>query len=124
MAQRILVVEDNADLRRLFRTALSLAGYIVDEAADGIDALGIIEDRPPDLVVLDLTLRSLDGQSVQQELAAHAVTRDIPIVIVTGSNREVSGVNVTCVLRKPVMPDQLVATVRHCIVRGASGAGV
>lgn len=123
MVKRILVVEDNADLRRLFRTALSLAGYHVDEAADGLDALRIIENSAPDLVVLDLMLRSLDGRSVQQELAAHAFTRDIPIVVVTGSLLEISGVNVSCVLRKPVMPDQLVDTVRHCIVRGVSGRG-
>jgi two-component system response regulator RpaA len=123
MAKRILVVEDNADLRRLFRTALSLAGYDVDEAADGIDALRIIETRVPHLVVLDLMLRSLDGRSVQQELAANVFTRDIPIVVVTGSALEVSGINVSCVLRKPVMPDQLVETVRHCLVRGVSGAG-
>ena len=36
---RLLVVEDNTDLRRLFRTALSMAGYHVDEAADGLEAL-------------------------------------------------------------------------------------
>lgn len=123
MAKRILVVEDNADLRRLFRTALSMAGYDVDEAADGLDALRIIENRVPDLVVLDLMLQSLDGRSVQQELAARAVTRHIPIVIVTGSLLEISGANVSCVLRKPVMPDQLIETVRHCLVRGVSGAG-
>ena len=123
MAKRILVVEDDADLRRLFRTALSLSGFDVDEAADGLDALRIIENRVPDLVVLDLMLQSLDGMSVQQELAARAITRNIPIVVVTGSSLEVSGVNVSCVLRKPVMPDQLVETVRHCIVRGVSGAG-
>src|SRR5687768_13343351 len=108
MAKRILVVEDNADLRRLFRTALSLAGFDVDDAADGLDALRIIESRVPDLVVLDLMLQTLDGMSVQQELAARAITRNIPIVVVTGSSLEVSGVNVSCVLRKPVMPDQLV----------------
>lgn len=124
MAKRILVVEDNADLRRLFRTALSLAGFVVDEAADGLDALRIIENRAPDLVVLDLMLQSLDGRSVQQELAAGALTRDIPIVVVTGSTLDVAGVNISCVLRKPVMPDQLVETVRRCIVRGISGAGV
>lgn len=123
MAKRILVVEDNADLRRLFRTALTMAGFDVDEAADGLDALRIIESRVPDLVVLDLMLRSLDGVSVQQELAARAITREIPIVVVTGSSLDVSGVNVSCVLRKPIMPDQLVETVRHCIVRGVSGAG-
>lgn len=123
MTKRILVVEDDADLRRLFRTALSMAGYQVDEAADGLDALRIIENRVPDLVVLDLMLQALDGQSVQQELAARAVTRNIPIVVVTGSSMEIAGVNVSCVLRKPIMPDQLVETVRHCIVRGVSGAG-
>lgn len=119
---RILVVEDNLDLRRLFRTALSMAGYHVDDAADGVDALRMIESRAPDLVVLDLKLRSLDGASVQQELAAHAITRNIPIVIVTGSDLDVAGANVACVLRKPVMPDQLVRTVKHCLTRGA-GAG-
>lgn len=123
MTKRILVVEDDADLRRLFRTALSMAGYQVDEAADGLDALRIIENRVPDLVVLDLMLQTLDGQSVQQELAARALTRNIPIVVVTGSSMEIAGVNVSCVLRKPIMPDQLVETVRHCIVRGVSGAG-
>lgn len=123
MAKRILVVEDNADLRRLFRTALSMAGFDVDEAPDGIDALRMIENRTPDLVVLDLMLRSLDGMSVQQELAARAITRDIPVVVVTGSDLHIAGANVSCVLRKPIMPDQLVETVRHCLVRGVSGAG-
>ena len=115
---RILVVEDNDDLRRIFRTALSVAGYVVEQAADGIDALRLIDNNPPDLVVLDLMLRALDGLSVQQELAARAITRNIPIVIVTGSEIELADVNIACVLRKPVMPDQLVRTVRHCLTHG------
>ena len=116
---RILVVEDDADLRRFFRTALAMSGYLVDEAADGIEALRIIESRTPDLVVLDLMLHALDGMSVQQELAARAITRNIPVVIVTGSDIEIAGENVACVLRKPVMPDQLVRTVRQCLIRGS-----
>src|SRR5205823_8847303 len=108
--QRILIVEDNADLRRLFRTALSLAGYDVDEASDGVEALQHIENRQPDLVVLDLILRSLDGVSVQQELASRALTSRIPIVIVTGSQLDTDSMDVACVLRKPVMPDELVRT--------------
>src|SRR4051812_13035047 len=102
--KRILIVEDDTDLRRMFKTALSMAGYDVDEASDGVDALHIIEQSSPDLVVLDLTLRALDGLSVQQELAARAITASIPIVIVTGSSVDVTAVNVACVLRKPVMP--------------------
>ena len=119
---RLLVVEDDPDLRRLFRTALAMAGYHVDEAADGLEALHMIENRPPDLVVLDLMLHSLDGVSVQQELAARALTRNIPVVIVTGSDLDVAGHNVACLLRKPVQPDKLVRTVKYCLVRGvASG---
>jgi DNA-binding response OmpR family regulator len=117
--KRILIVEDDADLRRLFRTTLSLAGFDVEEAVDGIEALRRLENRLPDLVVLDLMLGTLDGVSVQQELASKVLTRRIPIVIVTGSNIDVDGVNVSCLLRKPVMPDRLVRTVRLCLRAGA-----
>ena len=122
-AKRILVVEDDADLRRMFRTALSLSGFEVEEAGDGVDALRLIENRIPDLIVLDLVLRSLDGVSVRQELAAQAVTRHIPIVIVTGSTIDTDSLEVACVLRKPVMPDELVRTVRHCMQSGSAASG-
>ena len=121
--KRILIVEDDADLRRMFRMALIVAGFDVEEAGDGVEALRLVENRTPDLVVLDLVLRSLDGLSVQQELAARAVTRHIPVVIVTGSTLEAGGLNVACVLRKPVMPDELVQTVSMCLAFGTPGAG-
>lgn len=121
--KRVLIVEDDADLRRMFRTSLALAGYDVDEAGDGVDALRIVEDRLPDLIVLDLVLRALDGISVQQELAARAITRQIPIVIVTGSTIATHGLPVACVLKKPVMPDELVRTVQQCMAHGAPASG-
>ena len=121
-AKRILIVEDDADLRRMFRLALSMSGYEIEEASDGIEALHCIENRPPDLVVLDLVLRVLDGVSVQQELAARAITKHIPIVIVTGSSIDTSALDVACVLRKPVTPDQLIQTVRQCLAAGAARA--
>jgi two-component system response regulator MprA len=121
-AKRILIVEDDADLRRLFRTALAIHGYDVEEAGDGLEALRLIENEPPDLVVLDLMLRALDGVSVQQELAARTLTSHIPVVIVTGSDLDLSSLEVACVLRKPVMPDELVATVRRCLRAGAAAA--
>jgi len=121
-AKRILIVDDDADLRRLFRMSLTIAGYLVQEVGDGVEALQVIENDPPDLVVLDLVLRALDGMSVQQELASRALTRHIPIVIVTGSSLDPTGDNVACVLRKPVMPDDLVRTVAECLAAGAHGA--
>lgn len=120
-AKRILIVDDDADLRRLFRTALVFAGYVVEEAGDGIDALRRVENEAPDLVVLDLVLRALDGVSVQQELAARTVTQHIPVIIVTGSTLEPGGLNVACILRKPVLPDDLVRTVSECLAAGTSG---
>ena len=118
--QVILIVEDDADLRRVWRLALQLEGYSVEEAGDGIMALRRLDNHPPDLVVLDLGLPALGGLSVQQEIAAHAATRDIPVVIVTGSAEDLSNVDVSCVLRKPVGPEQLVITVRRCLRSGAS----
>jgi CheY-like chemotaxis protein len=120
--RRILVVEDDDDLRRLYVTALMLAGFDVGQATDGLEALHYLDGAtPPDLIVLDLGLPNVSGYVVRQEIAAHAHTRDIPIVIVTGSPTPADRLNVACVLRKPVTPDQLVEAVRICLPAGAPG---
>lgn len=105
----------------MFRTALAFAGFTVREAGDGYDALRIVDQHPPDLVVLDLLLPTISGMTVQQEIAAQVVTRDIPIVVVTGSTLPVDETQVACVLRKPVMPDALVSAVCRCLHCGARG---
>ena len=113
----VLVVEDHQDLRDFYSLALRLEGFTVREAADGWEALRMIDSQPPDVLVLDLMMPGLNGLSVQREIAAQAATRDIPIVIVTASDWQVRGVNVACVLRKPIDPDTLVIAVRGCIGR-------
>jgi DNA-binding response OmpR family regulator len=115
----VLVVEDNDDLRHLFRDRLKSAGFVVHEASDGMRALRLIEDAPPDLVVLDIGLPMLDGISVRDELAAHVETRDIPIVIVTGTVDDVGRIKAARVLRKPVDLDELVAAVRALLPPGS-----
>jgi DNA-binding response OmpR family regulator len=114
--QTVLVVEDDRPLREFFATTLAIAGYRVIQADDGVAALRLVEADPPDLVVLDLYLPTLDGFSVRDEIWAHTETRNIPIVIVTGS--AVTGryrVRDECILRKPVMPEQLLHVVRLCL---------
>ena len=115
----ILIVEDDPETRLLYQVALTFEGYKVACAGDGVEALVLMEQRLPDLVVLDLGLPRLDGWSVQQEIAASAVTREIPIVIVTGLDVKSDGLDVACVLRKPVSMQQLVDIVRHCLGSGA-----
>lgn len=115
----ILIVEDDDHLRRMFRTVLTIEGYAVEEASDGPGALHRIHHDPPDLVVLDLSLPTVSGLIVQQEIAAHAHTRHIPVVIVTGSPHNLDHLDVPCVLRKPVDPEKLVRTVRQCLRSGS-----
>jgi DNA-binding response OmpR family regulator len=122
LRKTILVVEDDADLRRMFRTALVIEGFDVKEAADGLDALRKLDEYPPDLIVLDLGLPIIDGFSVQADIASRANTRRLPVVVVTGSLVDLETLDVACVLRKPVDPDTLVATVRKCLARGPSEA--
>jgi DNA-binding response OmpR family regulator len=111
----VLLVEDDVELRTMLRHVLGIAGYAVRETGDGINALRLVELERPDLIVLDLGLPLLSGLNVQQEIAAHARTRSIPVVIITGSAASLAGLDVACVLRKPVSPEDVVAVVRRCL---------
>jgi DNA-binding response OmpR family regulator len=118
--RQVLIVEDDAALRGLFRAALDRAGFDVREAPNGYEAIHSVDRHPPDIIVLDLLLPGFGGLSVLTEIAQRAATRHIPIVIVTGSNRELGHVPVACVLRKPLDPDELVATVTRCLDEAAA----
>jgi DNA-binding response OmpR family regulator len=116
----VLVVEDNADLRLLFKVALTIAGFVVREAYDGYHALVAIEEDPPAAIVLDLGLPRVSGFCVLEELQARD---DIPapaIVVVTGLDG-VDHLNTT-VLRKPVEPATLVTTVKSVLRRAGGGS--
>jgi DNA-binding response OmpR family regulator len=121
IVQTVLIVEDDVELRRMYRTALAFAGFDVKEAGNGLDALRFIDRDPPDLVVLDLGLPVMSGYLVREDIAAQAHTRNIPVVVVTGLPGDHQGLDVACVLRKPVTPEQLVMTVRSCIKSGTPG---
>ena len=99
----------------MFRHALSIDGFLVTEAADGLQALRCLDNDRPDLVVLDLRLPHVSGAEIHDDLAANIQTRQIPIVVVSGSPHDLGDRPVECVLTKPVTPDKLVATVRQCL---------
>jgi len=89
------------------------------EARNGLEALQCHDRDRPDLVLLDLGLPFVDGYVIRQQIAAHAHTRDIPIVVVTAARVTPQEPVVACALRKAVEPDDLVETVRRCL----NGAG-
>ena len=99
----------------MFTTALALAGFTVQEASNGYEAIHSVERHRPDLIVLDLLMPGFGGLGVQKDIADRAATKLIPIVIVTGSNRNLDHLAVARVLRKPVDPDTLVETVKTCL---------
>ena len=111
----VLIVEDNPDLRRIFADALFWAGFRVEQTDDGVTALRMIENDPPDVLVLDIGLPTLDGLSVRDELAANSETGNIPVVFVTGAEFAWKLRSDDRVLQKPVTPSRLVATIRECL---------
>ena len=115
MPTRVLVVDDDEDLRDLYRVTLNLAGFETSTAANAIDALRRIDRDPPDAIVLDIGLPLISGIAVREDLAAQAHTRHIPILVVTGSPENFDYLNVNCVLRKPVSSEQLVDALRKCL---------
>lgn len=116
------MVEDNDDLRDLFSSSLRLAGFTVMEAADGLAALRILDSTRPDLIVLDLRIPFVSGFEIQRQLA-QMHTRRIPIVVVTALPPDhTMGLDVKCVMQKPVDPGDLVRTVVRCLGAGAPPA--
>lgn len=78
--EKILVVDDEASIRRILETRLSMIGYIVVTAADGEEALAVYKKELPNLIVLDIMMPKLDGYGVCQEIRKDS---DIPIIMLT-----------------------------------------
>lgn len=104
---RILVVDDEPDLRYLLRPIFEHAGHEVTEANHGAAALDLALAGPPDLIVTDMMMPVMGGAELITRLRAHPVTAAIPILAVTGDG-QVAGAADT-VLARPAPPDQLVA---------------
>ena len=84
----VLVVDDNADDRKLLYRILHNAGYNVKTAEGGAEAIAKIHAEPPNLVVLDLMMPEVDGFAVLENLKGNQVTRHIPVVVVTAKELE------------------------------------
>jgi len=82
---RVLVVDDEPQIRRLLKTSLGAHGYEVEEAADAATALRMVADRPPDVILLDLGLPDRDGIDVIGELRGWS---EVPIIVLSVRNRD------------------------------------
>lgn len=120
--KRILVVEDERDIVELLRYNLAKNGYHVMAAVNGEEALRLIRQSPPDLVLLDLMLPGMDGLDVCRALKSDPQTAGIPIIMVTAKGEEadiVAGLELGAhdYVCKPFSPRVLIARVRGCLRR-------
>ena len=120
--RKVLVVEDEPDIRELVRYNLEQAGFRVIEAQEGEDALRKVTSEGPALVILDLMLPQGDGLEVCRILRARAETAALPIVMLTAKAAEVDRVlglefGADDYVTKPFSPRELVARVRAVLRR-------
>ena len=122
--KRILVVDDEADVRNFLKAALIEAGFEVITAEDGFLALEEVKKQLPDLISLDLVMPKKSGAKFYHELTKKKEWSKIPIIIVTGHARDdlgkadlkeltMSGPGVY--LEKPVKPDNYIAAIKSIL---------
>ncbi|WP_437969254.1 response regulator [Sorangium sp. So ce260] len=120
---RILVVEDDLDIRSILSQLLVFEGYDVEEASDGAEALAMLRrDPPPALILLDLMMPIMDGWQLRAELQRDPALSSIPVVIVSADVRaeqEASRLRVAGLLKKPLQIEPLLELVHR--ICGAPG---
>ena len=85
---KILLVEDSKILRLATERALARAGYEISSASDGEEALRIAHEKLPDLILLDMLLPKMSGPDVLKALKQDALTKAIPVVVMTGMSQK------------------------------------
>ncbi len=133
MSARILVVDDEPDLLELVRFNLSQAGFRVETATSGREALESLRRSPPDLMVLDLMLPDVSGNDIARQVRSDPGLTDLPILMLTAKSEEVDRVvgfelGADDYVPKPFSPRELTLRVRAVLRRRASapapGAGL
>src|SRR2546427_9152657 len=126
--ERVLIVDDDADIQRLVSYNLSQAGFRVSTAATGLAALEMVQKHPPDLIILDIMLPDLDGLEVCRTIRHRDDSRRIPIIMLTARTEEVDRVvgfelGADDYVMKPFSPRELVLRVKSILRRVGNDSG-
>jgi diguanylate cyclase (GGDEF)-like protein len=122
MSRRVLVVDDEPDVRVYLTVTLELAGFDVVEACDGVEALELARSNSPDLVLLDVMMPRLDGMQALRRLRSDPRTSHLPVLLTTARAQRddiLQGLDTGAddYLTKPIDADVLVARVRAALRR-------
>ncbi|MCX8096263.1 MAG: response regulator [Spirochaetes bacterium] len=118
---RVLLVEDNPLNIRLFYDTLSMKGYEVTVARNGNEALEVLKNITPDIIVLDLYMPGMSGFRFANTISKDLKYSSIPIIVVSASSsvydvKEMASYNIKAYLVKPVAPTKLLETIKKVII--------
>lgn len=117
---KILVVDDERSLVELCQIILQQAGYLVRGALNGRQALQMVDEEPPDLVLLDVMMPGMDGFTVCEKLRLEEDTSDLPVIMLSAKT-DLDSINkglrvgATKYLTKPISPEDLTRHVREVL---------
>jgi type IV pilus assembly protein PilB len=118
---RILLADDDPQMRKLVRSILERDGYEITEAVDGLDALEQMESKSFDLMILDVDMPRLDGLGVLEELRARVSTSGVPVIVLTARSDDtesrVLDLGAQDFLSKPVQAQSLQSRVKAVLRR-------
>ncbi len=116
--QTILVVDDDTSLQKTLTAILEDDGYAVDIAGDGVDALTVLTNRRPDLILLDVGMPRMDGFAFAEELGRRGLHPGIPIVVVTAdgnARQKATRIGAETYLSKPFSVDALLRCIERLV---------
>ena len=120
--ERILLVDDNPMNRRVSEFLLKARGYIIDEASDGQEALALLKQNRPHLILMDLQLPGLDGYTITRIIKNDDATKNIPIIALSayamsGDAERALEAGCDAYISKPIDPDEFPKTVASFLDR-------
>ena len=131
MAVRILIVDDEENIRAMAQLMLEKRGYAVRTAENGAIALALIKRDRPDLILLDVLMPEMDGYTFYKEIKKNPSTQNIPVLIITARGMMEDSFKVMGVdgfLTKPVLPQELLSEIEHILeishIRQETSSGI
>ena len=120
MSKRILVIEDQEDLRGILRDLLTGSGYEMLEAPDGQAGVDKARAEKPDLILMDIQMPVMDGYEATRRIKADPVLKSIPVIAVTsyalsGDEDKARSAGCDGYVAKPFSPRQMLAKVREIL---------
>lgn len=117
---KILVVEDSVTQREMMKTLLEGSGLKVTIANDGIEALKIIQQQQPNLILLDIVMPKMNGYEVCRQIKSNAKTQHLPVVMCSAKGEEFDRYwgmkqGADAYIAKPFQPTELVGTVKQLL---------